>query len=89
MPGELSSISAMTPLASDPLFPIRVLAGIAFIAVVCAFVYVLRHLRKIENTIAADALEPEELGPRNNLVLLICAIPIMVVALLLFLIVKT
>jgi heme/copper-type cytochrome/quinol oxidase subunit 2 len=89
MPGELSSISAMTPLASDPLFPIRVLAGIAFIAVVCAFVYVLRHLRKIEKTIAADALVPKELGPRNNLVLLICAIPVIVVALLLFLIVKT
>ena len=79
----------MALLISDPLFPIRVLAGIAFIAVICAFVYVLRHLRKIEKTIAADALVPKELGPRNNLVLMICAIPIIVIALLLFLIVKT
>ncbi len=88
MAGELSSISAMALLTSDPLTPIRVLAGIAFIAVICAFVYVLRHLRQIEKTIAADALVPKELGPRNNLVLLICALPIIVVALLLFLVVK-
>ncbi len=88
MAGELSNINTMALLASDPLFPVRILAGVAFVAVICAFVYVLRHLRQIEKKIVTDALVPRELGPRNNLVLLICAIPIIVVALLLFLIVK-
>ncbi|MFZ3377689.1 MAG: hypothetical protein WA183_19245 [Chthoniobacterales bacterium] len=88
MAGELSNVGALALLASDPLLAVRILAGIAFIAVICAFVYVLRHLRQIEKTIVADALVPKELGPRNNLVLMICAIPIIVVALLLFLIVK-
>ncbi len=88
MAGELSNISAMALLTTDPLFPIRALAGIAFVAVICAFAYVLRHLRQIERAITADALVPKELGPRNNLVLMVCAIPIIVVALLLFLIVK-
>jgi hypothetical protein len=88
MAGDLSNINAMTLLASDPLFPVRILAGVAFIAVICAFVYVLRHLRQIEKKIIADAIVPRELGPRNNLVLLICAIPIIVVALLLLLILE-
>lgn len=75
-------------LAADPLLPIRILAAVAFIAVIGAFIYVLRHLRRIEQTIVADNLLPTELGPRNNLVLMVCAIPIIVVTLLLFLIVK-
>jgi hypothetical protein len=86
MAGELSEVFAMALLASDRLLPVRILAGIAFIAVICAFVYVLRHLRQIEKTIVADALVPKELGPRNNVILMICAIPIVVVGLLLFLI---
>jgi hypothetical protein len=88
MAGELSNIGALALLASDPLLAVRILAGIALIAVICGFAYVSRHLRKIEKTIVADALVPKELGPRNNLVLMICAIPIIVVSLLLFLIVK-
>jgi hypothetical protein len=88
MAADLSKILALALLASDPLLPVRILAGIAFIAVICAFVYVLRHLRQIEKTIVADALVPKQLGPRNNVVLMICAIPIVAVALLLFLIVK-
>lgn len=73
---------------ADPLFPIRVLAFIALVAVIGAFFYVLRHLRKIETTIVADDLVPPRRGPRNNVVLIICAVPIVVVALLLFLIFK-
>ena len=75
--------------APAALLPIRILAVIALIAVVAAFIHVVRHLRKIEQTIVADDLVPSERGPRNNVVLIVCAIPIIVVALLLFLIVKT
>ena len=76
-------------LAADPLLPVRIVATIAFIAMICAFVYVLRHLRQIEKTIVRDNLVPSELGPRNNMVLMVCLIPIIVTALLLYLIIKT
>ena len=56
---------------------------------ICAYVYVLRHLRKIETTIVADNLVPSELGPRNNMVLMVCLIPLIATALLLYLIIKT
>jgi hypothetical protein len=86
----ISLIHRIAPevLATDPLLPIRILAGIALIAVVSAFIYVLRHLRKIEKAINADNLVPTQPGPRDNMVLMICAIPIIVVSLLLFLIIK-
>ena len=71
------------------LLPIRILAVVALIAVILAFVYVLRHLKKFERTIVADHLVPAERGPRNNVVLIMCAIPIVVVVLLLFLIITT
>lgn len=67
---------------------IRIIAIIALIAVIVTFIYVLRHLKKIEQMIAADNLVPAQRGPRNNLVLIICAIPIIVTGLLLFLIVN-
>lgn len=73
-------------LATDPLTPIRVLAFVALIAVVAVFVYVLRHLKKIEGMFKADNLVPAQRGPRNNMVLIICAVPIVVITLLLFLI---
>jgi hypothetical protein len=47
------------------------------------------HLRKIEKTIAADDLIASELGARNNIVLMVCLIPLIVTALLLYLIIKT
>ncbi len=76
-------------LAAPPaLLPIRILAGVALISVVLAFIYVMRHLKKIERTIVADDFVPSERGPRNNMVLVICAIPIVVVTLLLFLIIN-
>jgi hypothetical protein len=56
---------------------------------ICAFVYVLRHLRKIEKTIVADDLVPTELAPRNNTVLMVCAVPLVLTALLLYLVLKT
>ena len=62
---------------------------IAFIAMICAYVYVLRHLRNIEKTIVADNLVPSELGPRNNMVLMVCLIPLIATALLLYLVIKT
>jgi len=76
-------------LAVDPLTPIRFMAVVALLAVIAAFVYVLRHLKKIEGTIKADDLVPAQIGPRNNMVLIICAVPIVVITLLLFLIFKT
>jgi hypothetical protein len=82
----LHSVSFLA--ASDPLLPIRVVASIALVAVVIAFIYVLTHLRKIEQTILSDNLVPPRRGPRNNVVLIICAVPIVVVTLLLFLILK-
>jgi hypothetical protein len=68
--------------------PIRILAGLALLAVIVAFVYVFRHLKRIERTIVSDNLVPSERGPRNNLVLIICAVPVIVTTLLLFLILK-
>jgi hypothetical protein len=72
---------------SDALVPIRILASVALVAVILAFIYVLRHLKKIEQTIVSDNLVPERRGPRNNVVLIICAVPIVIVTLLLFLII--
>ena len=74
--------------ASPQLLPIRILAGLALLAVILVFVHVFRHLKQIEHTISADNLVPAARGPRNNLVLMICAIPIIVVSILLFLILK-
>lgn len=74
---------------ADALLPIRIVASIALVAVILAFIYVLSHLRKIEQTILSDNLVPPRRGPRNNVVLIICAVPIIVVSLLLFLILKT
>jgi Na+/H+ antiporter NhaD/arsenite permease-like protein len=82
----LRSISFLA--VSDALLPIRVMASVALIAVIAAFIYVLRHLRKIEQTVVSDRLVPDRRGPRNNMVLIICAVPIVIVALLLFLIIK-
>ena len=75
--------------ASDQLLPIRILAGVALVAVILSFVYVARHLKRIERTIQSDNFVPAQHGPRNNLVLMICVIPIIVVSVLLFLIIET
>gem|GEM_PF-1528142 len=82
----LHSISFLA--ASDALLPIRIVASIALVAVIAAFIYVLRHLRKIEQIVLSDNLVPPRRGPRNNVVLIICAVPIIVVTLLLFLIIR-
>ena len=73
---------------TDSLLPIRIVAIIALVAVVLTFIYVLQHLKKIERTIVADGLVPTERGPRNNVVLIMCAVPIVITGLLLFLIFK-
>ena len=74
--------------ASPNLLPIRILAFVGLIAVVAVFIHVLRHLKSIEQNLTAENLVPGQLGPRNNVVLIICAIPIIVVTLLLFLLIK-
>ena len=79
----------MELLATDPLLPVPIVATIAFIAMIFAYVYVLRHLRKIEKTIVTDNLVPSELGPRHNMVLMVCLIPLIATALLLYLIINT
>ncbi len=74
--------------AAPELLPVRIIAAIALVAVIVAFVHVVRHLRSIEQTIVKDDLVPTERGPRNNVLLMVCAIPIIVVALLLYLVLK-
>ena len=68
--------------APAQLLPIRIVASVALVAVIFSFIYVARHLKQIERTINADNLVPVQRGPRNNLVLMICVIPIIVVSLL-------
>jgi hypothetical protein len=91
-PRSACDISVLHPMCflavSDALLPIRIVALIALVAVITAFIYVLGHLRKIERTIVSDNLVPSRRGPRNNVVLIICVIPIIVVTLLLFLIIR-
>ena len=82
---EATSLLAAAPPA---LLPIRIIAGIALAIVICVFIYVLRHLKKIENKIDADDLVPAERGPRNNMIFIACAVTFLVVCLLLFLIFK-
>jgi hypothetical protein len=48
----------MELLATDPLLPVRIVAAIAFTATICAFVYVLRHLR---DTARHHCAAPEDL----------------------------
>lgn len=74
--------------AAPELLPVRIIAAIALVAVIVAFVHVLRHLKSIERTIVKDDLMPVERGPRDNVVLMVCAIPIIVVALLFYLVMK-
>ena len=82
-------IANLVLAASDALLPLRILAGVALVAVIFAFVYVARHLKQIERTIQSDKLVPVARGPRANLVLMICVLPIIVVSLLLFMLIKT
>ena len=74
--------------AAPELLPVRIIAAIALVAVIVAFVHVVRHLKSIEQTIVKDDLVPTERGPRNNVLLMACAIPIIVVALLFYLVLK-
>jgi len=78
----------MKILAADPLLPLRIVAGIGFVAMLIAYLHVLRHLRQIEKTIVADNLVPRELGARNNTVLMVCLVPLVLTALLLYLALK-
>ncbi len=68
--------------------PLRVFAAILLVAILCAVVYVLRHLTKVKQEIADDDLLPTERGPRNNMVFIVCAVTFVAVCLLLFLLVK-
>jgi hypothetical protein len=78
-------LAAAAPAA---LAPIRIMAGVALAVVIGVAVYVLRHLKKIENEIVADDLIPAERGARSNMVFIVCAVTFLIVCLLLFLIVK-
>jgi hypothetical protein len=81
--------SALLLQAAPPaLAPIRIVAGIALAAVIAIFVYVLRHLKKIEAEIVADELVPKGRGPRNNMIFIASAVTFVIVCLLIFLIVK-
>jgi len=88
MAGQSLVVAYILFLAADALMPIRVVAVVALIAVIGAFIYVVTHLRKIEGMVVSDNLVPAQRGPRNNMVLIACAVPIVVMLLLLFLILK-
>ncbi len=85
----MSSLVNVVMAAPAALLPIRMLAIIALFVVIGAFIWALRHLRKIEKTIVTDDLIPAQRGPRNNMMLMVCAVTFVVVALLLFLIVNS
>lgn len=82
-------IANLVLAVSDPLLPIRILAGVALAAVIFSFIHVARHLKRIERTIRSDNVVPAQRGPRNNLVLMVSIIPIIIVGVLLFLLIKT
>jgi len=84
----LAKPAALILAAAPELLPVRIIAAIALVAVIVAFVHVVRHLKSIEQTIVKDDLVPTERGPRNNALLMVCAIPIIVVALLFYLVLK-
>jgi hypothetical protein len=84
----LSKPTDLILAAAPELLPVRIIAAIALVAVIVAFVHVVRHLKSIEQTIVKDDLVPTERGPRNNVLLMVCAIPIIVVALLFYLVLK-
>jgi hypothetical protein len=88
--GLVPSVSSTIFLQAAPagLFPFRVIATIALAAVIFVFIWVLRHLRKLEKTIVEDNLVPTERGPRNNTILMVCLITLIIVCLLVFLIIK-
>jgi hypothetical protein len=51
----------------------------------------LRAAESAQNreTIVADNLVPNELGPRNNMMLMVCLIPLIATALFLYLVIET
>ncbi len=86
---KMNGIDTAVLVATDPLLPIRIIVGIALVAVIATFIHVLCHLRQIRRTAERDNLVPSAVGPRDNLVLMVCLIPVIVVSLLLFLVLKT
>ena len=76
-----------TPPTSAALFPIRILAGLGLIGVWNIFHWVLRHRRGLTRVAYEDRVVPDLRGPRNNLVLMACAITAVVSSLLLFLVI--
>jgi ABC-type Fe3+ transport system permease subunit len=64
------------------------MAAIALVIVIIIFIWFLRHLRKLEKTTVSDNLVPTSRGPRNNMILFACAVTLIIISLLLFLIIK-
>ena len=76
-----------TPPTAAALLPIRILAGLGLLAVWNIFRWVLRHRRGLTRVAYEDQVVPDLRGPRNNLVLVACAITALVSSLLLFLLI--
>ena len=76
-----------TPPPTALLWPIRVIAGLGLIGVWNIFHWVLRHRRGLTRLAYEDQAVPDLRGPRNNLVLIACAITAVVSSLLLFLVI--
>lgn len=68
--------------------PLRVLAAILLVAMICGVIYLVRHFARVKREIIADDLVPAQRGPRNNMILVVCALTFVAFCLLLFLLVK-
>ena len=76
-----------TPPTAAALLPIRILASLGLIGVWNIFHWVLRHRRRLTRLAYEDQVVPDLRGPRNNLILLACAITAIISSLLLFLVI--
>ena len=79
---------ALILVARPALRPIQIMAVFALAFVLGAFIWILRHLQKVENTVVSDDLVPAQRGPRNNMILMVCVLTLVLVSLLLFLLFK-
>ena len=76
----------ITPARSGA--PLRVFAAILLVGILCALIYVLRHLAGVKKELKDDDVLRTERGPRNNMIFIVCAVTFIAVCLLLFLLLK-
>jgi hypothetical protein len=74
--------------APPALAPVRVLAAMLLVLLLCGLIYVLRHVKSLKAEIKANDVMPTLRGPRNNMIFIACALTFVIVCLLLFLVAK-